>query len=186
MKFLGIKRVILGLLVMNISGSLFSQNESSVGSKNETKFSEVVFLDSVPSKQILERAVNWAKLETPKYVKSNRVSSGSRVECIATFTTKPKQLNPEFDYTGKITMKVSIEVKDGKYRYTINNIQHKSNSGKVNGGSIDNIVPESGSMAMDEITWKKIKGEAIRNAQVVISDIKEFMIKENAGKQDEW
>jgi hypothetical protein len=166
-------------------GMIYAQTENNSALKSETKLSEVVLLDSIPSKVIMDRAVNWAKLETPKYIKSNRVSSGSKVECVATFTTKPKQLNPEFDYTGKISMKVSIEVKDGKYRYTISNIQHKSNNGKVNGGSIDNVVPESGSMAMDDVTWKKLKGEAMRNAQIVANDIKEFMIKENTNN-DEW
>jgi hypothetical protein len=166
-------------------GMILAQTENSNALKSETKLSEVVFLDSLPSKVIMDRAVNWAKLETPKYIKSNRVSSGSKVECVATFTTKPKQLNPEFDYSGKISMKVSIEVKDGKFRYIISNIQHKSNNGKVNGGSIDNVVPESGSMAMDDVTWKKLKGEAMRNAQIVANDIKEFMIKENTNN-DEW
>lgn len=166
-------------------GKVWGQTEINNSSRPETKFSEVVFLDSLPSKTILERAINWAKIENPRYTKTNRVSSGTRVECVATFTTKPKQLNPEFDYTGKISMKVSIEVKDGRYRYVIYNIQHKSDSGKVNGGSIDNLVPESGSMAMDDITWKKLKGEAIRNAQIVVNDIKEFMSKDNTNN-DEW
>lgn len=171
------------------SFSLFGQDKAgqeASPARPETKFSEVVFLDSVPSSKILERAINWVKLETPRYVKANRVSSGNKVECVATFTIKPKQLNPEFDYTGKITMKVSIEVKDGKYRYTISNIQHKSTSGKVNGGSIDNVVPETGSMSMDDVTWKKVKGEAIKDAQIVINDIKEFMIKENPVNNEDW
>lgn len=154
----------------------------------ETKLSEVISTpDSVPASELLKRAVNWVKVESPRYVKSSGATTASKVECSIIFFTKPKELNPEVDFTGKITMKVSIECKDSKYRYTINQIRHVSKSGQTTGGSIDNVVPECGSMNMGEIVWKKLKGEAIKNANLVLTDMKLGMEKESADvPTDEW
>lgn len=155
--------------------------------KAETKLTEVVGTDSLPPGELLKRAVNWVKAETPKYKKSAGATSGGKAECTASFQIKPKELNPEVDYTGKITMKVVIECKDNKYRYTVSDIKHTSKSGLTTAGSVDNLVPECGSNAMHDIVWKKLKGEAMRNAAQVVADIKEGMQKaSDAPKADEW
>ncbi len=174
------------------NGSAMGVSRAEVGvtetkKKVETKFTEVIVTDSLPSSELLNRAIAWVKEENAKYVKKGGSSSGSKAECIASFSIKPKELNPEVDYTGKILMKVVIEVKDSKYRYTVSEIKHVSKSGKVNGGSIDNVVPECGSMVLKDVTWKKMKGEALRNAALVVADLKEGMKKVSTEvKTDEW
>jgi hypothetical protein len=153
----------------------------------ETKLSEVVATDSLPASELVQRAVNWVKLESLKYIKTNGASAGSKAECLASFPVKPKELNPEIDYSGKILMKVLIECKDSKYKYTVSQIKHVSKSGKSTGGSIDNIVPECGSMELGDIVWKKLKGEAIRSANMVVTDLKAAMNKPSTETAtDEW
>ncbi|MBL7903022.1 MAG: hypothetical protein JNK73_13580 [Bacteroidia bacterium] len=183
------------IMVVLFSGALVAQStevkpkeeEDAPKKKVETKLTEVVVTDSLPSSELLNRAIAWVKEENAKYVKKGGTSSGSKAECIASFSIKPKELNPEVDYTGKILMKVVIEVKDSKYRYTVSEIKHVSKSGKVNGGNIDNVVPECGSMVLKDVTWKKMKGEALRNAALVVADLKEGMKKVSTEvKTDEW
>jgi hypothetical protein len=155
--------------------------------KNETKIMEVITTDSVPSSELLQRAVNWIKVESPKYKKASGTTSSSKAECTASFPVKPKQLNPEVEYTGKITMKVVIECKDSRYRYSITDIRHISKNGRTSGGSIDNLVPECGSNAMNDMVWKKLKGEAMRGAGLVVQDLKEGMQKASTeAPSDEW
>ncbi len=182
-------------MVVLVKGSLSAQStetkaqedEDAPKKKVETKMTEVVVTDSLPASELLTRAIAWVKEENVKFQKKGGTSSGSKAECMASFVTKPKELNPQVDYTGKILMKVVIEVKDSKYRYTVSEIKHVSKSGKVNGGSIDNLVPECGSMVMKDITWKKLKGEALRNAALVVADLKEGMNKVSTEvKTDEW
>lgn len=165
-----------------------AKDEDEVPKKKvETKLTEVVTTDSLPSSELLNRAINWVKAESTTYLKKGGTSTGSKAECVASFNVKPKELNPEVDYTGKIVMKVVIECKDSKYRYTVSEIKHISKSGKTNGGSIDNVVPECGSMAMKDLTWKKLKGEALRNASIVVADLKEGMKKPAVEeKPEEW
>ena len=154
-------------------------------SELDKQFSEVVSTDSVPSANLTKRAVNWVKTESPRFKKSMGVATGSKAECLATFKIKAKELNPQPDYTGIITMHVTIECKDNKYRYSITKMKHTATNGKATGGDITNIVPECGSMTMPDKTWKQIKGEAFKSADMVISELKEGMSKSTSDK-DDW
>ncbi|MBA2612639.1 MAG: hypothetical protein H0U95_11745 [Bacteroidetes bacterium] len=180
--------VLCFLVVFGLKG--FSQTkpeDDAPKKKNETKITEVVTTDSLPASELLQRAVNWVKLENNIYGKTSGVTTGAKAECNATFPVKPKELNPEVDYTGKISMKITIECKDNKYKYTVSMIKHISTSGKTTAGSIDNKVPECGSMAMGDIVWKKLKGEAMKDAARVIEDLKEGMKVGSADSgKEEW
>jgi hypothetical protein len=155
--------------------------------KAETKLTEVIPTDSLAASELVKRAVAWIKAESEKYKKSSGTTTSSKAECSASFPVKPKELNPEVDYTGKITMKVVIECKDSKYRYIVSEITHVSKSGKASGGSIDNPVPDCGSMTMNDLVWKKLKGEALKGAALVVTDLKAGMGKiAEETKAEEW
>ncbi len=174
---------------MFLSGMLFSQVTEDDAPKlhKETKVTEVVPTDSLPGAELHKRAVNWVKLESARYGKTNGIATGSKAECTITFHVKPKELNPVCDYEGKVIMKVTIECKDNKYKYTISNIHHASNCGRSSAGSVDNVVPECGSMIMSDLVWKKLKGEALAKAASVVNEIKEGMkIKSTEAGKDEW
>lgn len=179
--------IFLNFLIFN--NDTFAQETTEDDSpklKKETKISEVIQTDSLPASELLKRAVNWVKLESARYGKTNGISSGSKAECTVTFHVKPKELNPVCDYEGKAIMKIMIECKANKYRYTILNIKHLSNSGRASAGSVDNIIPECGSLIMPDIVWKKLKGDALAKAASLVNEIKEGMkIKSDAGN-NEW
>lgn len=185
------KSFLISSLVL-ISAAGFAQDETEAKEdKNERKmedkkFQEVILIDSVPASEVLKRAVNFIKIESPRYVKTKGVTTGNKAECVAKFKIKPKELNPNPDYTGTITMHVSIECKDNRYRYVITKLAHTSASGKASGGDINNAVPACGSMTMPDLVWKKIKGDAFKNANMVISELKEAMTKPAEVAKDEW
>lgn len=154
--------------------------------KKVTKFQEVILLDSVPTAEVLKRAVNFMKIESPRFMKTKAITTGSKAECIAKFKIKPKELNPNPDYTGFITMHVSIECKEFRYRYVITKITHVASNGKASGGDIDNVVPACGSMIMPDLVWKRIKGDAMKNVTMVISELKDSMMKSVEEASDEW
>lgn len=174
------------ILVLSFFVSI-AKSQTAHETPAETKITEVIPTDSVPSSELLKRAVNWVKIETPKYTKASGVTTGSKAECNVSFPVKPKELNPQCDYTGKITMKVVVECKDSKYKYTVEHIKHVSAGGKTSIGNIDNIIPECGSMVMPDLTMKKLKGEAMKYASLVVNDIKEGMkTPSDALKKEEW
>lgn len=188
---MNIFKLSLFILFLNLTSGSFAQNADAAAtdgkkSKKETKFTEVVNTDSLPASELLARAVNWVKLENNRYEKTNGVTTASKAECIAKFPVKPKELNPECDYTGFVSLKVIVECKDNKYRYVISQPKHVSKTGKTNAGNLDNAVPECGSMIMNDIIFKKIKGEANKLAAIIIDDLKEQMKKDSKGPGDEW
>ena len=164
--------------------------------KTETKIFEVVILnDSMGQDELTKRAEYWLKQESSNYKKTDITHSNTKTACTISFPIKPKILNTDHDYTGKITMKVTIECKVSqkdsslsvRYKYTISDIKHTSKNGKATGGSIDNTVPECGTMHLTEIEWKKIKGEALQNVKKVSDEIKPIMAFDTANySNDEW
>lgn len=181
-------RKIIFLLPLLISSFFVSgqEEETSEKSENDKRFQEVVFTDSARASDLAKRAVNWVKVESPRFKKSMGVATGTKAECLATFKIKAIGLNPQPDYTGIITMHVTIECKDNKYRYSINKIKHTAKNGKASGGDVNNIIPDCGSMTMPDKVWKQIKGEAFKRASMVISELKEGMAKIGDGSKDEW
>jgi hypothetical protein len=139
-----------------------------------------------PQAEILKRAQNWYTVKTTKFIKSGGTNSGKSVTCNATFNFKQKQLNPENDVDGKITMDIVIEAKEGKYRYTIKNIKHVATKKGMSGGDIYAEVPEAGSMSINDKTWKHIRSESFGYAKILTDDLKTAMKQEvNSGKE-EW
>lgn len=125
--------------------------------------------------EILKRAVNFVKMENKKYTKGNGVTTGSKAECLVTFNYKPKELNPAADVQGTITMHVSIDAKEGKYRYTISKLSHNAKNGDYTGGDIYAEVPKCGSMKLPPDMWKRIKSEAFKQSALLVEDLKEAM-----------
>ncbi len=138
--------------------------------------------------EILKRAINFAKIESTKYTKGNAVTTGSKAEFVATFLYKPKELNPAADVQGAITMHLSIEAKEGKYRYTISKINHNSKNPECKGGDIYGEVPECGSMKLPPDVWKRIRSEAIKHSGILAADLKEAMKIPSSTpvNSDEW
>ena len=138
-----------------------------------------------PQAEILKRAQNWYTLKTKKFIKAGGTNSSSSVSCNVTFAYKQKVLNPENDVDGKITMDIIIEAKEGKYRYTVKNIKHIATKKGLSGGDIYAEVPEAGSMAITDRTWKHIRSESFAYAKILTDDLK-AAIKEGVKPKDEW
>jgi hypothetical protein len=138
--------------------------------------------------EILKRAVNFVKMENKKYTKGNGVTTGSKAECIVTFVYKPKELNPTADVQGTITMHLSIDAKEGKYRYTISKLSHNAKNADYTGGDVYAEVPKCGSMKLPPDMWKRIKSEAFKLSGVLATDVKEAMKISSTTpvNSDEW
>ncbi len=142
----------------------------------------------MPVAEILKRAVNFVKIESTKYTKGNGVTTGSKAECVATFAYKPKELNPQSDVQGTFTMHLSIDAKEGKYRYTVSKIMHNAKNAENSGGDVYSEVPKCGSMKLPNEMWKHMRSEALKDAGTLIVDLKAAMKKSSSEPQDkdEW
>lgn len=140
-----------------------------------------------PVSEVAKRAQIWMDTKPTGYTKSN-CANGKGVVCQVSFPYKVKELNPTDKVEGEITMTVTIEAKEGKYRYTINNIKHKATVAETSGGDVYGVVPECGSMKMTNLSWTHIKAGAFADAKMVADDLKAIMAKfsGDAPKKDDW
>jgi len=201
-----ISKFICALAIVTSSSIAIAQEQK----KEEKKIQEVITMQADPvslppnadgsvpvdtsgpkpmeQSEILKRAIYFVKIENKKYTKANGVTTGSKAECVATFNYKPKELNPQADVQGTFTMHVSIEAKQGKYRYTISKITHNAKNPEFTGGDVYSEVPKCGSMKMPPDLWKRLRSEALKNSVVVVEDLKETMKRPSntASNEDEW
>lgn len=199
-----IKKIFLTSLLTVYTVCAFSQNEKE--KEDETKMvREVISVQmdkpksasgvdtgstvlSASASELSKRAQNWSGSKSVKYTKSNCTNNGNGVACQATFPYKIKELNPTDKVEGEITMTVTIEAKEGKYRYTINNIKHKASVANASGGDIYATVPECGSMSLTDLSWKHIKAAALIDAKLIADELKAKMAQPSgeAPKKDDW
>ena len=141
-----------------------------------------------PVSEIDKRAQNWSVDKPLKYTKSNCSNNGTSVVCQISFPYKVKELNPSDLVEGEITMNVSIEAKEGKYRYTITKIKHKASAVGVSGGDVYAPVPECGSLKLTDLSWKHIKSAALIDAQLIADELKARMARPSGDsiQKDEW
>jgi hypothetical protein len=199
-------------ILFSATALLFLINSVSAqeAKKDENKIQEVVTimadpLPSVPNadgslpvdtnppkgmaaSEILKRAVNFVKTENKKYTIGNGVTTGSKAECLVTFVYKPKELNPTADVQGSITMHLSIDSKEGKYRYTISKLNHNAKNPDYTGGDVYTEVPKCGSMKLPPEMWKRIKSEAFKQSGILATELKEAMKISSTTpvNSDEW
>ncbi|MHB8258791.1 MAG: DUF4468 domain-containing protein [Bacteroidia bacterium] len=141
-----------------------------------------------PASEVAKRAQIWMADKPTKYSKTNCSNGGNGVVCQVSFAYKVKELNPTDNVDGEITMTITVEAKEGKYRYTINNIKHKATVAGSSGGDVYGIVAECGSMKLSDLSWKHIKSAAFADAKMVADDLKATMAKfsGDAPKKDDW
>jgi hypothetical protein len=130
-----------------------------------------------PIPELMKRGNAWMTKKNKDFLKVDPTSSGNTLECLVSFAYKPKELNPGAPVEGKVTMKVIIDCKEGKYRYTIKDIVHTANDADFCGGDVFETIPKCGSMSLPEPSWKKIKSFALAKANIVAGDLKETMKK---------
>ena len=139
-----------------------------------------------PPEELKKRGSHWMNKKDKSFSKSEPMISGTTLECIVSFPYKPKELNPGAPVDGKITMKVVIDCKEGKYRYTIKEIKHAANKEEFSGGDVYENVPVCGSLFLPDPQWKRIKSFALLKANEVANNLKESMNQPVKVKKDDW
>jgi len=200
------KKILFSLIFAVSFFEIYSQEQP----KAEKKIQEVVLmqedalspqpnadgsipLDTLPPKgmsisEISKRSVIFFNFISNNYSKTNISTIGNKSECLVTFNYKPKELNPTVDVQGTITMYVSIDAKEGKYRYTVSKITHNARNLQYSGGEVYNEIPNCGSFVLPTDLWKRIKGEAYKQSALLINDLKEAMKipSSKSNKGDNW
>jgi hypothetical protein len=150
----------------------------------ETKkvsFQETVPIDSVTKNDLYERAVEWmtAYYKTNKFDVNDKVNlklaNEGNFSVIYTYDFKYKSENT-------ITYNITINLKDGKYRYTITDFKiYDVKLGPKTAQTMEVYYPKMKTGSKGEFTTKFNK--EVNN---VIEDLKKYMITGKGENKEDW
>jgi len=188
------KKVLL-LVVMAVFSvsNLFSQNvvlpvDSVTG---EISFKDIIKVDSVSSSELYIRARQWVAttfVSAKDVIQMDDKQSGTIiVKAMTDVRTTFMVKSP----CGVVTYTLTINVKDGKYKYLFSNLWHSTDynvaprSTIITPGDLKKEKPGGGMMSMGMKNWNGIKQQAKDSIELLIVSLKQSMNKQPT-KTDNW
>lgn len=187
------KVLLLAVMAVFSISSLFSQNvilpvDDSTG---EIIFSDVVKVDSVSSSELYTRARQWVAVNfvsAKDVIQMDDKQSGTFiVKAMTDVRTTFMVKSP----CGVVTYTLTINVKDGRYKYSFSNLWHSTDynvsprSTIITPGDLRNEKPGGGIMSMGMKNWNGIKQQAKDSIELLIVSLKQSMNKQSP-KTDNW
>lgn len=82
---------------------------------------------------------------------------------------------------------ISVFVKEGRYKYTITDLEHVSNQSGYSGGALEDDKPDCGGMRMVKKGWVQVKEQTSEKVPLIIADLKATMAGSgNSEPDDDW
>jgi len=123
--------------------------------------SKVVKVDSVSKNELYLRAKLW--VATKYNSAKNVIQLDDKENCILVIkaqfpVTASAGLMSRME-EGNVNYTFTIECKDSRYKYTIDELTHSCSVGYGSGGKLTNLVPDCGYMSLPKKGWLDIKGQ---------------------------
>lgn len=157
--------------------------------KGLIEYSSVIQMDTCSAEILYSRA----KLFIANYF--NSAPDVTKLEDASSHTLVVKALFPRI-YTnpfnkahgGNVKFQFTIQCKNGRYKYAINNLVHSdiNANGNFSGGDLENEKPLCGTFFMTRKIWYKIKAESDQYANQMISNLKTTMAGSENFTSDNW
>lgn len=88
---------------------------------------------------------------------------------------------------GFVHFTMKVQVKDGKYKYTLSDFEHENfGNYRSNGGSLTNRKPACGTFYLTKNYWHQIKEQTDMHAQALIDALKSRMVSQEISKKDDF
>ena len=149
-------------------------------------FTEVIQVKELSKDQLYSKANKWF---SDNYKSSSAIELESeeagKMESKGIF--KVYKIPGESDKAGGIYYKISVETRDGRYKYTITNFVHKDHAHNVgSGGKLEREEPLSGYAELPEEVWGSIKDQAYEQTTVLIESLKKGMQYVKVEETEKW
>lgn len=139
-------------------------------STGEVNYTEVVKADSLSADQLYGNAKFFVAnaFKSAKDVTQLQDDNAKSVVCKGNFTG--------YRGNGFIDFTLSIQCKDGRYKYSISNLVHRTiYRNQYAGGNLANEKPDCGTFYMPKKYWNNLKSYADATVQALIFDLKKKM-----------
>lgn len=145
--------------------------------RGEIEFTEVISVDSAGSSTLYSRArlfVANAFNSSTDVTKLEDASTGT----IVTKGLLPRNYINPFNkgQGGHVSFKLTIQCKDGRYRYSVTDFVHQDRlHSSFTGGPLENERPQCGTFNMPRKSWEKIKSETAARVERFVAEMKATM-----------
>lgn len=147
-------------------------------------YSEVVEVPNVSKDELYLRANTWLSraFKSAKAVIDVQDKEAGKIIAKGNITTIIKVPLVGKQDAGAVEMTITLQTKDGKYKYTVDNLQHsKPNNTPGNWASIGPLEQEKAKAGMmvrpSNSEWKDLKEDAFKTIEGMVEDLKKAMQK---------
>lgn len=151
-------------------------------SDGRVEYSAIVEAQGLSAEQLYQSAKEWfiRSFDNANFVIQNDDKQGGSIIGKGSYN-----INRQFCIDdSKVTFVIKIDIKDGKYKYQINDFVHTSIRGNQDGGQLENDKPDCGTITLLPKCWVKIKSMAAANTEMLITSLKESMT--NTVSKENW
>jgi hypothetical protein len=173
--------LVLSVLLLSVSLGAHAQNLPTDPETKKITFQETVESDTLTKDVLYERSMQWIK----NYYKSDRFDMNdvvkSRVMKESYFVIK---LTYDYKYKSdnNITYMMTIESKEGKYRYTLTDFRFYN----VKSGPKTQLTLEASYAKMNTQNKGETVTQVNKEVSLIIEDLKKFMSTGQIKNQDDW
>lgn len=153
------KLVFMAFVLVLFSETTLAQNKNN--SEVSSKFSQVDSVKNVSKAELYTKAKLWlAKaFKSSKDVIQFDDKEAGKIIVKGVSTYDAPAFNPGTNFSGFFSFTLTIDIKDNKFRFSIENLNHESYKSGYSGGSFDNEKPDCGNLMMPKRSWKTIREE---------------------------
>lgn len=178
--------IITIILILTIKVSQAQDISFPLNSSGEVEYSGVEQVDSANAKALFTRAkifitqtfVSGKAVTDLIDENSNTIIAKGLIPIYVDFLGKP------YDY-GDVRVNVTIQCKDGKYRYVFTDFYHErhTSQGNYDGGKLNNEKPACGTLFLTKKFWAEIKKKAKVEIEKFVEELKAAM---KSNKSSDW
>jgi hypothetical protein len=166
-------------LIIRLS-CLAQTNDLPKDESGKIVFTEVVKVDSADANQLFSRA---------QVAISSLFKSAKDVIQVKDEASKQIVAKGLLEAYGFVKFETTIQCKDGRYKYTITNLEHTNDPRykySYAGGALENEKPVCGTFFINKHAWDKIKETTKTQIDDAIVRLKKSMASPAAGNSDKW
>ncbi len=173
-------------LLLLFSSTLFAQEELPKGKSGLVEFTEVVEVSGLSKAELYANAKAWfaSNYKSPNVIKSEDAMDG-KINAKSMFKIMSKPGGT--DKGGFVHYILNLEIKQGRYRYTINSLKHSDKTNTIGtGGKLEREEPFCGYEVMSAEMWKGIKELSVEGVKELIENLKKGMAYVESNKKSDW
>lgn len=147
-------------------------SQMPVNADGKVEFTEVVTVDSASAQTLYSRAKLFVTNAFVSGKDVTQMNDDAAFTTVVKGSTKPS-LGLGATREGLVTFKMTIQCKDGRYKYSLTDFLHEG--AQYSGGALENEKPDCGTFFLPKSSWNKLKKQVAETVTLMADNLKKDM-----------